>query len=57
MVEDPGANALGGADEGTFVDAINPNAPNIKVGACSQMLIEAYLLTELSRLLQGSRRC
>ena len=36
VVEDPGANALGGgADEGTFVDAINPNAPNIKVGACS----------------------
>ena len=36
MVEDPGANTLGGgADEGAFVDAINPNAPNIKVGAVS----------------------
>ena len=32
VVEDPGANTLGGgADEGTFVEAINPNAPNIKV--------------------------
>ena len=35
VVEDPGANTLGGEDESTFVEAINPNAPNIKVCACS----------------------